>query len=220
MNTKFEHINTIIFDMDGTLLDTLTDIMDSLNYVLDKYGIKKLSYEEVRTYVGNGAATLIKKAIPLGENNPLFNDILSEYKDYYGKHNLIKTAPYNGVLDVMKELKVRGYKLSIVSNKPDEGVKKLSDYFFPGLTDIAIGESDKINRKPAPDMVEAALKYMCTDKANAVYIGDSEVDLATANNSGLSCISVSWGFRDVDLLKSLGADTIINTPTELLELLK
>lgn len=219
MNTKFENTNTIVFDMDGTLLDTLTDIMDSLNHVLEKYGISTLSYNDVRSFVGNGASTLIKRAIPNGENNPDFNNILNEYKSYYGTHSLIKTAPYTGIVDVMKKLKDKGYKLSIVSNKPDNDVKKLSKYFFPGLICIAIGESDKIKRKPAPDMVEAALSYMQINKANAVYIGDSEVDIETAKNSGLNCISVSWGFRDVELLNELGADTIINTPNQLLELL-
>ena len=249
-DNKLEKVNTVIFDLDGTLLDTLEDLKDALNYALTKHGMPCRSLAEVRCFVGNGAKELLKRAVEGGEDNLEFEAALSDFKSYYKEHSLVKTAPYNGVIDVMRRLKECGYRLAIVSNKPDAAVKDLDRHFFAGLTEVAIGESDRIAKKPAPDMVNEALEIMKSkvaditdvdaaiggtaeaegmeiggsadfkcDPINAVYVGDSEVDLMTASNSKLPCISVTWGFRDKEFLVERGANIFVDRPEELLELL-
>ena len=217
---RFENIDTVIFDMDGTLLDTLEDIKDALNRALKIYGKKERSLEDVRKFVGNGARELVKRALDGEDFIREFDDILDEYVTYYKENSLIKTAPYDGIIEVLKELKNRDYKMAVVSNKPDGAVKELTEKLFPNLMEVAIGESDDIAKKPAPDMVDEALKQMGVSKDSAIYVGDSEVDLMTATNSGLPCISVLWGFREKEILVEKGAQIFVDNPAELLELLR
>ena len=208
----------VVFDLDGTLLDTLEDLKDATNAALVSQKMPQCTLEQVRQYVGNGVRKLMIRAVPDGEENPLFEQTFAAFKAYYGEHCLDHTLPYPGVLNVMKELKERGIKIAIVSNKLDSAVKELDEKFFAEYTTAAIGEMEGVARKPAPDMVEKALRELGVAKSDAVYVGDSDVDIQTAQNSGLDCISVTWGFRDVPFLREHGAKTMIDKPQELLSL--
>lgn len=210
-----EH-KAVIFDLDGTLLDTLEDLKDATNAALASQGMPQCTLDQVRRYVGNGVRKLMVRAVPDGEKNPLFEQTFAAFKEYYAAHCLDHTAPYPDVLKVMKELKERGIKIAIVSNKLDSAVKELNEKFFQGYTSAAIGEMEGVARKPAPDMVEKALRELGVTKSDAIYVGDSDVDIQTAKNSGLDCISVTWGFRDVPFLLEHGAKTMIDKPLELL----
>lgn len=207
--------NTIIFDLDGTLLYTLEDLKNSTNYALEKYSMPKRTLDEIRTFVGNGIRLLIERAVPDGDKNPLFDDVFAAFKEHYSAHSLDCTRPYDGVIEMLKEVKRRGFKTAIVSNKIDSAVKELRDVFFPSLIDVAYGESPTVKRKPAPDTVYAALSELGSEVSESVYVGDSDVDVMTAKNAGMDLVAVSWGFRDKDLLKSMGAGTIIDKPQEL-----
>ena len=211
--------NTIIFDLDGTLLDTLSDLSNSVNFVLSKHGFPEITLDDTRRFVGNGIAKLIESAIPEGLGNPLFDKCLEEFGSHYSQNMEILTKPYPGIMDLLAKLTKRHYKIAIVSNKFDGAVKTLCEKYFSDYIKVAIGESKDVLRKPAPDTVFEALKELNTGIVNAVYVGDSEVDILTARNAGLPCISVSWGFRDRDLLESNGAGYIIDTPGELLDFL-
>lgn len=211
--------DTVIFDLDGTLLDTLEDLTDSVNYALKTFNMPLRTIEEVRCFVGNGVRNLMLQAVPKGEENPSFEEVFAVFKEYYGEHCNDKTKPYTGVLELVKELKDRGYALGIVSNKIDSAVKELNRKYFTGLIEVAIGESEGVLRKPAPDTVLTALQELGREKEGAIYIGDSEVDIATAKNAGIACVSVLWGFRDKDFLKEQGADIFANNPGEVLEFL-
>ncbi|SFV01192.1 HAD family hydrolase [Butyrivibrio sp. INlla21] len=212
-------INTVIFDMDGTVLNTLDDLTTSVNYVMDKFGFPNRTVEEYRRAFGNGIRRAIELNVPEGTSKETIDEMLPVFKQHYDKHCLDKTRPYDGILELMKELKKRGYKMAIVSNKIDSAVKELNKKFFSEAIDVAIGERPGINRKPAPDSVIEALKELGSTKEEAIYIGDSEVDFQTAVNSGLPCISVLWGFRDKDYLEEIGADVFATTPADVLELL-
>ncbi len=209
-------INTVIFDMDGTVLDTLDDLTDSVNYVLDKYGMPRRTKDEYRRFFGNGIEFALRCAVPDDTPNDVIEEMLPIFKEHYNAHCLDKTKPYDGILELMKELKGRGYKLAIVSNKIDSAVKELNERVFSDYVSVAIGEKDGIKRKPAPDTVLAALAELNSSKEEAVYVGDSEVDFQTAQNSGLPCISVLWGFRDKDFLIEQGATTFAETPANVL----
>lgn len=209
--------NTIIFDLDGTLLNTLEDLRDSVNVIMRRYGWQEHSLEQIRKFVGNGLGKLIERAIPLGKENDKYEEALQEMKEYYTEHCLIKTKPYDGVLDLMKTLSEHGFRMAIVSNKNDVAVKELNEIFFAKYTGAAIGDREGANRKPAPDAVYAALDELRSEKEHAVYIGDSEVDYQTAKNSGLDCILVSWGFRDRELLESFEGAVVVDTCEEILE---
>jgi phosphoglycolate phosphatase len=211
--------NTIIFDMDGTLLNTIEDIADSVNYILKKYGYSLRTYEEIRNFVGNGSERLMELALPGGRNNPDFEKHLNEYKHYYLKNNNNKTSPYEGIFELLEELTRRNYKIAIVSNKNDDNIKDLNRTYFSGYIKTAVGESKDVMRKPAPDMVYNALKELNSGIENSVYIGDSEVDIDTAKNAGIPCVSVCWGFRDKEFLSGHGAKYLIDKPHELLEFL-
>lgn len=210
---------TVIFDLDGTLLDTLEDLMDAVNYALHAYGYPKRTLHEIRTFVGNGARVLIKRALPDGESNPDLEEILSAFRKYYTAHCEIKTHPYDGVLQLMQKLQNDGLKLAIVSNKPDSAVKELNQSYFSGCVQAAVGEREGIRRKPAPDMVQNALKELNSSQKETVYIGDSEVDIQTAASAGLDCISVTWGFRDTDFLRENGAAILADTPQQVYEII-
>ena len=202
----------ILFDMDGTLLDTLTDMEAAVNHILEKYGCPTRTLEEVRRFVGNGAGPLIHRALPQGVDPDREAEILADYRAYYQAHNCVETRPYDGIGPLLERLRREGVRTAVVSNKPDEAVRPLVAEHFGALADIAMGETAQRRRKPAPDMVNDALAALGADKSRAVYVGDSEVDIETARNAGIPCISVTWGFRDREQLveakaAELAADT-------------
>lgn len=210
---------TVIFDMDGTILETLEDIYHSVNVTMDAVGCPHRTYEEVRGFVGNGAAKLVERCMPGGGEDPRFPEALAFYKQYYARHAQDRTGPYAGIPELLEALKERGVKLAVVSNKPDDSVKDLCEAYFPGVFPVAIGDHPNRRKKPAPDSVFAAMEALKADGAATVYVGDSEVDLETAKNAGLPCIAVAWGFREESHLREQGARTLAHTAQELLELL-
>lgn len=212
--------NTIIFDLDGTLLNTLDDLRDSLNFALTKHGYETKTLEEVRSFVGNGVQNLVQRALPIHSSEEDIQKCLATFKEHYNKNMQNKTRPYDGIKELLIELNKNNYKLAIVSNKFDAAVKELSNDYFGDLISIAIGESATVKRKPAPDSVFAVLKELGSDINEAIFIGDSETDVQTAKNAGLPCVGVTWGFRTSDILKNEGADYLIDTPKELLEIIK
>ena len=219
MAKEQEEIKAVIFDLDGTLLDTLEDLKEAVNAALLSMNMPVCTLEQVRHYVGNGVRRLMQRAVPDGENNPKFEESFAVFKEFYGEHCLDHTKPYPTVLELLKELKERGVKTAIVSNKLDSAVKELDKRFFGGFTTTAIGERENVARKPAPDMVNEAVAVLGTERGKTLYVGDSEVDIMTAENAGLSCISVTWGFRSEKFLKKNGAKTLIQTPLDLLYLI-
>ena len=207
---------TYIFDLDGTLLSTLKDLAASTNYALRWAGMPERSVEEIRMFVGNGVKLLMERAIPDGINNPKFEETYAKFREHYMEHNLDTTRPYDGIPELLRELKGRGKKLAIVSNKFYAATQELAKHFFPDTIEIAIGERDNIRKKPAPDTVLEALKQLNASKAGAVYIGDSDVDIMTAKNCELPCISVLWGFRDKEFLIKHGGKIFVDKPSEIL----
>lgn len=207
----------VLFDMDGTLLDTLSDMQDAVNHILLENGWPQRTLEEIRAFVGNGAAKLMERAIPEPIAPQRFQEILSTYKDWYQAHNCVKTAPYPGIPEVLAELEKMGVKTAVVSNKPDATTKALAEKFFPGMP--ALGQRDGVDPKPSPALVAQALSDLGVRPENAVYVGDSEVDVATARNAGLPLIAVSWGFRGREKLEIAGAEHIADTAPQLLKML-
>lgn len=210
--------NTYIFDLDGTLLDTLTDLAASTNYALRTHGMPEHTIDEVRRFVGNGVRILMERAVPDGTDNPLFDEAFATFRQHYMEHSLDTTRPYEGVPEMLAALKAKGCHLAVVSNKMMAATQELCRHFFPETIEVAIGENEAegIRKKPAPDTVIAALRQLGVGEEGAVYVGDSDVDIATAQNSNLPCISVLWGFRDRDFLLQHGASTLISAPKELL----
>lgn len=215
-------IKVIIFDLDGTLLNTLDDLADSTNFALSEFNYPTRSKEEISTFVGNGVAKLIERAIPDGKHNPNFNKCLEIFKQHYSINKYNKTAPYNDIINLLIELKEKNYKIAVVSNKFDLAVKELCQKYFPNLIDIAIGENEAagINKKPAPDTINLVLEQLELTSNQAIYVGDSDVDILTAKNSNMPCISVTWGFRDKEFLLENDAKIIINNPKEIIDYLK
>lgn len=211
----------VIFDLDGTLLDTLEDLADSVNYVLKSHNFPIRTIDEIRCFVGNGIRLLIERAVPENVDKKTVDEIFDSFRRYYIDHCLIKTCPYPEIDELLNELKKRGYLLAMVSNKNHAAVVELNRKFFGDKIPVAIGEQEDngIRKKPAPDSVLLALKKLNVKADDAVYVGDSEVDLETAANSGLDCVSVCWGFRDENLLKSLNPTALIHHPLELLTFL-
>lgn len=199
----------VIFDLDGTLLNTLDDLMDSVNAVLGRFGYPPRSREEIRCFVGNGAERLVRLAVPEGCTNA--GEVYTAFRAYYQTHNRIKTEAYPGIPEALAEIS-RRYPVAIVSNKPDESVKILCSDYFPGI--YARGESADCARKPAPDMVLAAMQTLGVEKA--IYVGDSEVDIATAENAGIPCVSVLWGFRNREVLTENGAEVFCERAEDLM----
>lgn len=206
---------TYIFDLDGTLLNTLNDLHASCNYALRTHGMPERSLEEVRQFVGNGVKKLMERAIPNGLENPLFEDTLQTFRQHYLLHNLDTTLPYPGIMEMLQQLKAQGKRIAVVSNKFYAATQDLCKHFFGDTIQVAIGEREDIKKKPAPDTVLEALRQLQVTRQDAVYVGDSEVDVETARNSGIPCISVLWGFRSKSFLLSHGATTFIETPNEL-----
>ena len=210
---------TIVFDCDGTLLDTLTDLRNAVNYVLRAHDLPERSVPEVKAALGNGVAHLMRQSLPESISEAEFNTYLDEFKIYYGEHLQDYTAPYPGMLDVLDTLRAKGYKLAIVSNKIQEGITPLNKEYFGDRLPVAIGERPGLQRKPAPDMVLQALKELGSTQDESIYIGDSEVDVATAKNSGLLCIGVTWGFRDEQLHKDLGVKHIARKAEDIISII-
>lgn len=210
--------STYIFDLDGTLLDTLADLAAAVNYALRQHGMPEHTIDDVRRFVGNGVRKLMERAIPDGEKNPDFEATFATFREYYMHHSLDTTRPYPGIIETLEALKAKGCRLAVVSNKMMAATKELCQHFFAETIEVAIGENEAagIRKKPAPDTVFEALRQLGEEKDSAVYVGDSDVDLETANNSGLPCISVLWGFRDRNFLIQHGAKTFISAPSELL----
>lgn len=211
---------TVLFDMDGTVLDTLRDLWASTNAILREFGYPERTLDEVRSYVGNGAENLVRRSLPEGADERTLADALARYRAHYAAHCRDHTAPYDGVVPALRALCAAGKRLAVVSNKPDAAVKLLNEEHFAGLIPVAIGETPGRRRKPAPDTVFAALEALGAPKDGAVYIGDSEVDVETARNAGLPLIAVSWGFRTREALERAGAEVIIDSPGELARLCK
>jgi len=206
---------TYIFDLDGTLLDTLTDLCNSCDYALAAHGLPERTQEEVRRFVGNGVRKLIERAVPAGMSPNETEKVLSTFREHYLLHGLDTTKPYIGVQEMLRRLQSAGCNIAVVSNKFDAATKELCRHFFPDTVAVAIGEREGICRKPAPDTVLQALKDLHTTTERAVYIGDSDVDIATARHCSLPCISVLWGFRDKDFLLRHGATTLVSSPEEI-----
>lgn len=211
--------DAVIFDMDGTVLDTLSDLSDSVNYSLSRFSMPEIPAWKVRASLGNGAAHLIRSCVPEGTSEEIISQLLSFYMDYYKSHCCIKTAPYEGIIPLMEALRSRGVKLAIISNKPDDAVRELANRFFPGMTELAVGESEGVRRKPHPDSVLAAAENLGIVLERCVYVGDSEVDVETARRAGIDCISVTWGFRDTDELLAANAAVIAENISQLSDLL-
>ena len=218
--------NTFIFDLDGTLLDTLQDLANSVNYALRQHGMPEHSIDDVRRFVGNGVRLLMERAVPDGARNPQFEAAFATFRQHYMQHSLDTTRPYDGIPELIHELKARGCQMAVVSNKMMAATQELVRHFFPDIP-VAIGEHEAagIRKKPAPDTVFEALRQLAvsqkptanSQKPTAVYVGDSDVDIETARNSGLPCISVLWGFRDRDFLLAHGATTFAEHPLDILD---
>ena len=205
----------ILFDLDGTLLDTLQDLIDSTNATLAHFGYPLRKPEEVRQFVGNGARRLFELALPEGSSPAAVEEALAWFKEYYPAHSQIKTKPYDGILEALEEIR-KEFPVAVVSNKPDVAAKPLCKTYFGDI--YAQGESSACPRKPAPDMVFAAMKVLGAE--SCIYVGDSEVDVLTAKNAGVPCLTVLWGFRDKEILVEAGAEHFCENPKDLLKLLK
>lgn len=208
--------DSYIFDLDGTLLDTLNDLAASCNYALRTYGLPERSIDEVRRFVGNGVRLLMTRAIPEGERFSQFEECYACFRHHYLHHNLDTTAPYPGIMELIKMLNANGKKIAVVSNKFYQATQDLVRHFFGDEIKVAIGECPDIHKKPAPDTVIEALRQLRMPSSSAVYIGDSDVDIDTARNCEMPCISVLWGFRDRDFLVEHGATTFVKNPEEIL----
>ncbi len=211
--------NTVLFDLDGTLLNTLEDLAESTNYALTQFGLPTREVSEVKQFVGNGVELLIARAVEGRLSAKDEEKCLATFKQHYNKNMNNKTSPYEGILDVIRELLARGYRIAIVSNKFDAAVKELNITYFEGLFPVAIGASETVAKKPAPDSVYEALRQLQSVNKDAIYVGDSDVDVMTAHNAGLECVGVTWGFRDRELLSAMHAEYIIDRPEDLLSIL-
>ena len=209
----------VLFDMDGTVMNTIEDLCDSVNASLAVFGMPPISLAETMRYVGNGAGRLIEQSVPEGTDRETFERVLKYYVNYYQDHCMIKTGPYDGIVPLMQRLQKDGLRQVIISNKPDAATREIADRFFRGYTEFVIGEREGLRRKPWPDMVFAAVEQLGLPKEECVFVGDSEVDFATAKNAEMDCISVLWGFRDEALLRRAGAELFVRTPEELGDLL-
>lgn len=211
----------VIFDLDGTLLNTIEDLADSTNYALNNCGYPKRTVDEIRNFVGNGVYKLIERAVPDNASKDKINKCLELFKKHYSDNMCNKTSCYDGVIELLKILKKDGYKLAVVSNKYDSAVRALCDKYFKDLIDFSAGENEVfgIRKKPAPDTIFEILNKFNLSQQKAVYVGDSEVDIQTAINAGISCISVTWGFKSREFLEKNSAEYIVDKPKEIVEIL-
>ena len=209
-----------IFDLDGTILDTLGDLRDSVNFALSKNGLQPRTTEEIRAFVGNGIRLLVERAVPENTDRAIIDTCFGDFKAHYKLNSANLTKPYDGIPQVLSELKSTGIKLAVVSNKADFAVQELVESYFPDTFDFVVGEREGVRRKPCPDSVYAAMEYFGVNKNNTVYIGDSEVDVETARNSGIPCVAVTWGFRDRCVLAQLKPAYIIDNVNDLINALE
>lgn len=213
-------IKNVVFDMDGTILNTIDDLYNSVNFALAECGYPKRSMMEVLSFVGNGVKVLIDRAMPKGYTIEEFDICFKKFMGHYNLHKNDNTCPYDGILELMQVLQAKGIKMSVVSNKFDAGVKELAEKLFTGYLPVAIGESEKVQPKPNPSGVWYALELMGAKSEESVYIGDSEVDFETAKNSGLKFIAVTWGFRPRELHEELGVKYIAEKPMDIVKILE
>jgi phosphoglycolate phosphatase len=211
--------NTVIFDLDGTLLNTLDDLRDSLNEILIKYCYLPQTLEDVRRFVGNGVWNLVRRSLPSSCSDQEVTKIMEDFKAHYKRNMQNKTRPYNGIMELLLDLNRFNYKVAIVSNKYDAAVKELAQTYFGNLIPVAIGETSEIKRKPAPDSIFSAVQELGSSLESTILVGDSETDVQTAKNAGIPCIGVTWGFRCREVLREEGADYLIDTPRELLTII-
>ncbi len=212
-------IDTVIFDLDGTLMNTLEDLTDSVNYSLELNGYPKRDIEEIRKFVGNGVEKLVERSLPDNIDRDILDRVLKEFKLHYSDNMRNKTRPYDGIIRLLETLKENRYKMAIVSNKFDKAVKELNTEYFSEYISVAIGEKKGIDKKPAPDSVYQSLKELNSSVENTVYVGDSDIDVETAKNSGVKMIGVTWGFRDKDVLEAKGADYIADNIDKLYQII-
>ena len=217
---RMKNIEAVIFDLDGTLLYTLDDLMISTNYALDKHGFETCSLEQIKYRVGNGVRELIKRCVPNGDENPRFEDVFEDFKEHYKIHCNDNSGPYEGITELLKELKKKGYKLAIVSNKFMDATKELAELYFKETIDVAIGEKEGIRKKPAPDTVIEAMRILEVTKEKCIYVGDSDVDIMTARNSDMPCISVAWGFRTRKEQEEAGGRIFAEKPADIIDILE
>lgn len=210
----------IIFDLDGTILNTLEDLADSTNYALAKHHLPERTIDEVRCFVGNGIGRLIARAVPAGTTEAVTEQVLADFKSYYGEHCADKTRPYDGIIELIQSLRECGYQTAVVSNKADFAVQQLCEQYFPKLFDFVVGEREGIRRKPSPDSVLEVLSRLQTEKTEALYVGDSEVDIQTARNAGIDAVSVEWGFRTREFLLENGAAQLVGQPSDILDIVR
>lgn len=216
MNGKYE---LVIFDMDGTILYTLDDICDGVNASLSKHGLPVRTKDEIRRHIGNGIRHEIESSVPEGTKESMIDAVFHDFHAWYEIHCNDRTRPYDGIVELLEDLKQAGIHCAVVSNKADYAVKALNEIYFKGLLEAGVGEKDGIARKPAPDEVEEVLRLLNMERNRAVYIGDSEVDIETAANAGMDCIGVSWGYRDRKWLQECGAEVIVDDVSQLRQLL-
>ena len=209
----------VILDLDGTLLDTLTDLAEGTNYALHVNGFPERTLDEIRRFVGNGARKLIERAVPDGQIEAALEQVRQDFNIYYKVHCKDHTGPYPGIMEMLRELARQGYALGVVSNKPDFAVQELIPEYFPDIFASVSGEREGVAKKPAPDLILEAMKNLKADGSEAIYVGDSEVDLEAAANAGIPCINVAWGFKGRKFLEEQNAGTIIETPSEILKYL-
>ena len=205
----------VIFDLDGTLTDTLEDLTNSVNSALRECGFPERTTDEVRSFVGNGVKRLIRLSLPDNTSEDIEEKCLGVFRAYYRNNSLVKTKPYDGIIPILSELKIRGVKTAVVTNKTHETAENIVRFFFDGLIDITLGQTDGAARKPEPDGINLVLEKLGVSKDKAIYVGDSEVDCITAKNAGIPCIGVTWGFRDKSVLLENGADYIADSSEEL-----
>lgn len=210
--------SAVIFDLDGTLLDTLDDLADSVNYAMSACGFPLRTREQTRLSIGNGVPRLIELSVPGGTGNPLYEKCLSIFKDNYFANRRNRTKPFDGIPEMLRGLKKLSVPTGVVSNKFDSAVKQLCAEYFGDLIDVAIGESPQVRRKPAPDCLEEAMRIIGVNPHECLYVGDSDTDIFTARNAGVDCASVLWGYRDEMILRSAGANKIISSPEQILKL--
>lgn len=211
--------NLVIFDLDGTLLYTLEDLTDSVNYTLSTFGYETKTLDEVSMHVGNGVQHLVKKLLPEDLSDSDFEKCYQCFKEHYSEHCCDKTRPYDGIMDTLKILKYRGVKVGVLSNKFQSAAEEVCEHYFQGLYDIVIGESENCRRKPAPDGINMICEKFAAEKDDVLYFGDSEVDIKTAENSGVYCVSVLWGYRDREFLADNGAKVFVSNPLDIADIL-
>lgn len=212
--------DTILFDLDGTLLNTLDDLADSVNVVMKRKGYRQRTKDEIREFIGDGVKLLITRSLPQGASEDEVLSCLELFREVYLKKMMNQTKPYDGILDVLKNLNAKGMKIGVVSNKPDEATKEMCKLFFNGSVDVAIGDNHERKKKPEPDNVLEALRQLDSEKENTLYAGDSNVDMQTAQNTGLRSIGVTWGYRSKETLIAEGADYLVDEPYQILTLLE